>query len=106
MPTTLTTNEDTAVTIDLRTLVTDVETADDALIFTVAGATHGTVELIDGHTARFTPADNYNGGPTSFTYSVQDTGDGAAAAKTVGPISISVTVTPVNDTPVADGRRL
>ncbi|MCX7426171.1 MAG: Ig-like domain-containing protein, partial [Planctomycetia bacterium] len=88
LPTTLTTAEDTAVTVDLRTLVTDVETADDALIFTVAGATHGTVELIDGHTARFTPTGEYNG-PASFTYSVQDTGDGAAA-KTVGPISIGV----------------
>ncbi|MCX7428283.1 MAG: Ig-like domain-containing protein [Planctomycetia bacterium] len=96
----MTTAEDTVVTVDLRTLVTDVETGDDALIFTVAGATNGTVELLDGHTARFTPTGQYNG-PASFTYSVQDTGDGAAAAITVGPVSISVTVTPVNDAPVA-----
>jgi len=99
--TTLVTNEDTAVDVDLRTLVTDLETADDALIFSVAGASHGTVTLLtDGHTARFTPAANYNGA-ASFTYDVTDTGDGGSAAKTVGPTTINVTVNPVNDAPVA-----
>ncbi len=33
----------------------------------------------DGHTARFTPTPQYNG-PAGFTYSVTDTGDGAAAS--------------------------
>ena len=72
------------------------------MIFTVGGAANGTVQLVDGHIARFTPGANFNNnrGSASFTYSVTDTGDGTAAAKTVGPIAISVSVTPVNDAPV------
>ena len=103
--TSLITVEDTAVEIDLRTLASDTETAKDALIFSVAGATSGAVTLIDGHTARFTPAANYNG-PASFTYTVKDTGDGTAAAKTVGPVTISVSITPINDTPTANATTL
>jgi len=99
--TTLVTDEDSAgVDVDLRTLVTDVETADDALIFTVAGASHGTVSLIAGHTARFVPAADFSGAGC-FSYSVTDSGEGSSAAKSVGPTTINVTVNPVNDAPVA-----
>jgi hypothetical protein len=94
--TTVTTPEDSSVDIDLRSLVSDEETSDDELIFSVTGATHGIVTLVDGNTARFTPAANYNG-PALFTYSVTDTGDGASPAITVGPITINVNVTPVVD---------
>ena len=86
------TGEDIPVQIDLRTLVEDVETADDALIFTVGGAVNGTVSLLaDGYTARFEPAANYNG-PASFTYGVTDTGDNGTAPIAVGPVAIDVTV--------------
>lgn len=97
--TTVNTDEDVAVDVDLRTLVDDAETADDDLIFSVAGASNGSVQLLsDGYTARFTPAMNYNG-PASFTYSVTDTGDGNDPAATVGPVTIDVTIDPIDDEP-------
>ncbi|WP_339908802.1 cadherin-like domain-containing protein, partial [Symmachiella dynata] len=100
--TTLNTNEDTAVEIDLRTLVDDVETAGDDLLFSVSGAVNGTVELLaDGHTARFTPGADYNG-PASFVYDVTDTGDGGAAAITSGPVTIDVNVAAVNEFTIFD----
>ncbi|QDT51611.1 Calx-beta domain protein [Symmachiella dynata] len=105
-PTTLATDEDTPVEIDLRTLVEDVETADDDLVFSVSGAVNGTVELLaDGYTARFTPGANYNG-PASFDYDVTDAGDGSDAPITVSPVTIDVIVTAVNDDPVATGTTI
>ncbi len=104
--TTLNTDEDTPVEIDLRTLVDDVETADDDLVFNVSGAVNGSVELlVDGYTARFTPGANYHG-PASFVYDVTDTGDGGAAAITSGPLTIDVNVAAVNDDPVANSTTL
>ena len=106
--TTLTTDEDQAVEIDLRSLVSDTETPDAGLTFTVGGAVNGNVVLLgDGHTARFTPAENFNSdrGSAQFVYSVTDTGDGSAAPITVSDVVIAVDVDPVNDPPqaVADG---
>ncbi len=104
--TTLNTNEDTAVEIDLRTLVEDLETPDNDLIFNVGNAVNGSVELLpDGHTARFTPAADYNG-PATFDYDVTDTGDGADSAITSGPVTIDVAVAPINDDPIAVGTTL
>lgn len=58
--------------IDLRTLASDAETADDQLRFSVGSAVNGTVSLLsDGYTARFTPAANHTG-PASFNYTVKD----------------------------------
>ncbi|MBN1587926.1 MAG: tandem-95 repeat protein, partial [Pirellulales bacterium] len=99
-PTTLTTDEDVAVDVDLWTLVDDTETPDDELIFSVGGAQGGSVTLLNGHIAHFVPGENFNGA-ASFTYSVTDTGDGDQPAETAGPVTINVTVTPVNDAPVA-----
>src|SRR5439155_6621167 len=96
------TQEDTFVDVDLRTLASDVETPADSLAFSVGGAVHGTVSLLeDGHTARFTPAANYNGSAAAFTYSVTDTGDGASSPITTGPASVSISVSAVNDAPDA-----
>jgi len=105
-PTTLNTNEDAAVEIDLRTLVDDIETVDDDFVFSVDNAVNGSIQLLaDGYTARFSPTGNYNG-PASFTYSVTDTGDGSDLAVQVGPITIDINVAPINDAPIAQATTL
>ena len=89
------TPQNTAVDIDLRSLVTDVETAPDDMTFTVSNAQHGTVILLgDGHTAEFTPASGYHG-VASFDYTATDTGDGTSAPITSGATAtISVNAPP------------
>lgn len=60
--TTKTTPENTPIDIDLRTFVADDLTVDDQINFELSRARDGVVTLLpDGHTARFTPAPNYNG---------------------------------------------
>lgn len=60
--TTQTTAENTPIDIDLRTFVADDLTIDDQIGFELQRARDGVVTLLpDGHTARFTPAPNYNG---------------------------------------------
>ena len=66
-------------TIDLRTLVSDLETLDNDLEFTVDNAVNGTVTLLaDGYTAEFNATSQ---AATSFTFSVTDTGDGTTGAQ-------------------------
>ncbi len=60
----------------------------------LAGTTHGTVVVNASGAYTYTPALNYNGGD-SFTFTVID-GNGGSATNTV-----TLTVTPVNDAPVA-----
>jgi hypothetical protein len=61
-----------AVDVDLWSFVSDLETANSGLEFTVSGAANGTAVLLpDGHTVRFTPAPNYSG-PATFDYAVTD----------------------------------
>jgi hypothetical protein len=86
---------DTPLDIDLRTLVTDVETDDENLTFAVSNPMNGTVELLaDGHTARFTPTTGYNG-TASFGLSVTDTGDGTSSAlTTTGTAAVAVNAPP------------
>ncbi|EPX6934490.1 tandem-95 repeat protein [Vibrio parahaemolyticus] len=88
----ITTEEDTAVTIDV--LVNDSDVEGDALSIQSASVPkeQGTVEVVDGKLV-FTPAENFNGEAT-ISYIVTD-GDLTDEAK------VSVTVTPVNDSPVA-----
>ncbi|EJK2412831.1 tandem-95 repeat protein [Vibrio parahaemolyticus] len=88
----ITTEEDTAVTIDV--LVNDSDVEGDALSIQSASVPkeQGTVEVVDGKLV-FTPAENFNGEAT-ISYIVTD-GDLTDEAK------VSVTVTPVNDAPVA-----
>ena len=95
----LTTDEDTATEIDLRTLVSNFDTPADDLSFEVGGAENGGVELLsDGHTARFTPSENYHG-TARFWFTVGD--DVSTPVVTVGPMSVDIDVIPVNDPPVA-----
>jgi hypothetical protein len=91
------TNEDTPATIDLRPLVSDVETPDASLTYSiVANPAHGTITPT-ATTGVFTysPNLNYNG-PDSFTYQVSD---GSLSSNVA---TFSITVNPVNDAPVAN----
>jgi len=88
-----TTDEDTAITIDVRGNDTDVDGDGLSLTNTTNGA-HGTVEAVGG-SAVYTPAANYHGAD-SFTYTVSDGHGGEATA------TVTVTINPVNDNPVAN----
>ena len=90
----VTTAEDTPLTISAATLLAnDTDADNDTLTITaVNGAQNGTVSL-SGTNIIFTPNANFNG-VASFTYTVSD-GHGGTANGTV-----SINVTPVNDAPV------
>ena len=85
--------EDNGVTINLAAQSSDAD--GDTLTFAIQSqASHGNVVNNGNGTVRYTPANNYNGAD-AFSYSVAD-GLGGIATGTV-----SVTVTAVNDAPVA-----
>lgn len=86
----ITTNEDTAANITLTG--SDIE--GDALTYEIVnGPDHGTLS-VDGANVTYTPELNYNG-PDSFTFKDND---GSASSNTA---TVSITVKPVNDAPVA-----
>ena len=107
---TATVTEDGAVAIDVVTGDIDAEdgvpvassvrivNADDVtgIVKTVAGQGVWTVNATTG-AITFTPAPNYAGTVTPISYTIADS-EGLRSA----PASVSVTVTPVNDAPVAD----
>ncbi|HHX8579002.1 TPA: tandem-95 repeat protein [Vibrio diabolicus] len=90
-----TTQEDTAVTIDVLPNDTDVD--DDKLSIESASVPkeQGTVEVVNGKLV-FTPAENFNG-DAEITYIVTD-GELTDEAK------VTVTVNAVNDTPVVESN--
>jgi gliding motility-associated-like protein len=93
----VTTNEDVAVTINVVSNDTD---ADDALnpssVTIVANPANGTVS-VNATTGEitYTPSGNYNGND-SFTYTVRD-----ASGAISNTATVAITITPVNDAPVA-----
>ena len=90
------TNEDTTLTLSASYLLandTDID-GDILSVTSVQGASHGSVSLVSG-TVRFVPAVNFNGA-ASFTYTISDGHGGSSTA------TVSVTVVPVNDPPVAN----
>ena len=90
---TATTNEDTAVAINVVT--NDIDPAADVLtLASVTPATHGTAIVSGPGRVTYTPSANYNG-TDMFTYTV---GDGHGHTDTA---SVTVTIVPVNDAPAA-----
>ncbi|EKO3827793.1 tandem-95 repeat protein, partial [Vibrio harveyi] len=89
---TVTTDEDTAVTIDM--LANDSDPENDTLTITAASvpAEQGTVTIVDGKLV-FTPAENFNGDAT-ISYTISD-------GQLTDDATVAVTVNPVNDAPVA-----
>lgn len=101
-PQSLTTNEDSALTIVLTGNDGDPG-AGQTLTFAIAsGPSHGTITNFDSATGKltYTPAANYNG-PDSFAFTVTDDSTAGGPAKTSPPATISLTVPAVNDRPVA-----
>ncbi|MDF4627726.1 tandem-95 repeat protein, partial [Vibrio parahaemolyticus] len=91
----ITTEEDTAVTIDV--LVNDSDVEGDALSIQSASVPkeQGTVEVVDGKLV-FTPAENFHG-DAEITYTLTD---GALTDQA----TVNVTVNAVNDTPVVESN--
>ena len=90
-----TTNEDTAVTITVLANDTDVDAGDTKAINSITQGAHGTVVVNGDGTLTYTPAANYNGSD-SFTYTMKD-----AAGAVSNSATVTVTITAVNDAPVA-----
>jgi hypothetical protein len=92
LPDSVTTAEDVPVTLPL--LANDSDPEGDPLTLTSATAPNGIVTINPDGTITYTPNANFSGTDT-ITYVISD-GDGGTATAT-----IAVTVTPVNDPPVA-----
>ncbi|GJD94845.1 Ig-like domain-containing protein [Methylobacterium iners] len=89
----LTTNEDTAITINV--LANDTDPDGDTLTVTAASAPRGNVAINANGTLTYTPNPNFHGTDT-ITYAILDGNGGTATA------SVTVVVNPVNDTPAVD----
>ncbi|MCB0035365.1 MAG: tandem-95 repeat protein, partial [Anaerolineales bacterium] len=92
---TVVTDEDTAVTVDLREN-DNAGPANEDQTLTVTNVTapaHGTAVIDLSGTVTYTPSVNYNGSD-SFDYTVCDSGNLCATA------TVNVTINPVNDAPV------
>lgn len=90
------TNEDTTLNVATPGVLTNDSDPDNVNITAVlvSDVSHGTLTLNSNGSFSYAPVANYNG-IDSFTYKVNDgTADSAAA-------TVSITITPVNDSPVA-----
>jgi ELWxxDGT repeat protein len=90
---TITTNEDTAITINVLANDTDPENQPLTLTNFTQGA-NGSVAVNADNTVTYTPAPNFFGADT-FTYTINDTHGGTATG------TVKVTVNPINDAPLA-----
>ncbi|SFD68710.1 Ig-like domain-containing protein [Roseivivax sediminis] len=87
------TNEDTSVVIDVLDDDTDVE-GDTLSVTGASGASNGWLSVGTDNRVTYSPDANFNGTDT-FTYTVSDGNGGTDRA------TVTVTVDPVNDAPVA-----
>ncbi|WP_407553082.1 tandem-95 repeat protein, partial [Vibrio parahaemolyticus] len=85
-----TTQEDTAVTIDVLSNDTDVDGDKLSIQSATVPEAQGKVEIVDGKLV-FTPAENFNG-DAEITYTVTD-------GQLTDEAKVTVTVNPVNDAP-------
>ncbi|MEE2933475.1 MAG: tandem-95 repeat protein, partial [Pseudomonadota bacterium] len=94
-PDSITVTEDTPLSFQASELIAnDTDLDGDTLTVTaVSGGENGSVSLVDG-VVTYSPRANYNG-RDSFSYSVSDGQGGVSEG------SVSVTVSAVNDTPIA-----
>ena len=92
---TFTTNEDTPLAGNVLTNDTDID-ADTLTASLVDGPTHGTLTLNANGSFTYTPNGNYSGAD-SFTYTATD------GTVTSSIATVTITVSPVNDAPVANG---
>jgi VCBS repeat-containing protein len=92
-PDSATTAEDTATTISVLANDTDID-GDTLAVQAVTSGAHGSVQINANGTVTYTPQPNFNGSDT-FTYTASDGHGGTASA------TVSLTVTPVDDAPVA-----
>ncbi|ELA6608491.1 tandem-95 repeat protein, partial [Vibrio alginolyticus] len=90
-----TTQEDTAVTIDVLPNDTDIDGDTLSIQSASVPETQGTVEIIDGKLV-FTPAENFHG-DAEITYTVTD-------GSLTDQATVNVTVNAVNDTPVVESN--
>jgi hypothetical protein len=100
------TGERTPAVIALTGL--DLETPAGQLTYAISQQPQHGIVVLDGSQATYTPAGHYNG-PDSFTFTVTDNGDPAGSHAHPGnltsdPATVSITVTPVNDAPAAQGQ--
>ncbi len=95
-----TVNEDAA--LYGGSVLTNDTDVDDATLTAVlvTGPAHGSLTLSPDGSYTYTPAANYNG-PDSFIYKAQD-----AAHEGSNPATVALTVTAVNDAPVADAMTI
>ena len=85
--------EDGSVTIDVAANDSDVD--GDALeLASVTTPAHGSATIGDAHHVIYTPAANYHG-PDAFSYTIEDSSGAPNTA------AVTITVTSVNDAPVA-----
>ncbi len=103
------TDENNATEIGLALLVSDEETSDADLVYTIVSSVSHGVLTGTGPDFTYTPALNFNGSDT-FTYSVTDRGDpdncvpgdDCAAALTSDVKTVTIEVRPVNSSPSAE----
>ena len=91
------TNEDTAGTVTLT--ATDIDSPTPTVFEIVSGPAQGTA-AISGSVLTYTPPANWSG-TTSLTYRAKD-----SAGAWSSPATVTVTVNPVNDAPVAQAKSI
>lgn len=96
---TATTAEDTGVTVTIAATDVDGQPLTFAVAMMPASGTLGAISQLTPTTASvtYTPSANFNGGD-SFTFTASD------GTATSAPAAVMITVTPVNDGPVAAGQ--
>jgi len=94
-PMSASTNEDTAVTVDVLSNASDVD--GDTLTVVSASAVNGVVVINADGSLGYTPNANYHGSDV-ITYTLSDGHGGTTTS------SVSMTVLPVNDAPISQGN--